>query len=114
MNIQTLNSKQEKKLLKLFERFFPEYYIPTIQPNGFINVAEHNVSSDYIDLIHWYQFCFAILPEKMIDTLNDEDDSEEMYELNYLLELTNISQEHPVDYLYDLYKDYKKYFKNGL
>ena len=108
MDIQTLNSKQEKRLLKLFKRFFPEYYAPTLQPNGFINVMEDKNSSDYVDLIHWYQFCLTELPNKMLELYNNEYNI--IGNLDADLCIENIHSEHPVNYLYKIYKEYKKDF----
>lgn len=72
----------------------------------------HLIPNNFNPGIHWYQFCLEKLSQRMYDTLNDEDDSEECYELSYLLEIFNNKvKEHPVDYLYDLYKENKKYFK---
>lgn len=106
MNIQTLNNKQEKKLLKLFKRFFPEYYSPSIQPNGFINIIENRNSSNYINLIHWYQFCLTELPKRMLELYNNGDDIIGSLDCDLCVE--NIHSEHPVNYLYKIYKEYRQ------
>lgn len=113
-----LTEEHESKLLEMIKILFPEYLVPTIQPNGYINIAETEYSSDYIDLIHWFEFCMTHLVDKIFESF--EEDDEDFYDryinngasfygvgVSEIIFVMLNSKKHPVDYLYEEFKKLK-------
>ena len=91
-----LTKEQESKLLEMFRVLFPEYFVPNIQADGYINVAKTIESSDYISLIHWFEFCITKLWLKI---------SSHTYHNPLALRAIILERLHPVDYLYKEFKE---------
>jgi len=127
MKIQTLNKTQEKKLLELCEKFFPNYKSIDLHLRSYetVTFTTHKEQFGYkcSTDIHWYQLCLTELPKKVWNKIKKENIDDVRIYLNIYereLELTDFqsysinSKEHPLDYLYDVVKECKKnkYFKS--
>lgn len=132
MKIQTLNKKQQEKLLFLCEEFFPDYKCAIGFDVDQQICLEKGKNETWI---HWYQLCLTELPEriwKQLDwkgyhDLNDKWWKTRMvYQFQTFLfedikgdclndfKFTNFNSKHPVDYLWDIVQKCKKnkYFKS--
>jgi hypothetical protein len=123
MKIQTLNKKQQVKLLILCNEFFPDYFIELLETdneldnNFFIEMGEVNIVELEIDrklLIHWYQLCLTELPKRIDKKLNRKKYEVDIFESggdDLLKDCLN--SEHPVDFLWNFVEEAKKnkYFK---
>lgn len=99
-----LTEEHESKLLEMCKTLFPEYLVPTIQSNGYINIAETEYSSDYIDLIHWFEFCILHLATKIYNKL---DCPERGFSILYYRGYICQNSDNPIDYLYEEFKKLK-------
>jgi len=123
MKIQALNKTQQKRLLSLCKEFFPEYeyiwwnscYLTIVFEGG---KSSNNKSID----IHWYQLCLTELPKRIFNKTNkiwSKIQTKYFYGGRNYTEITQalcFSQEHPVDFLWNLVKECKKnnYFKKKI
>jgi len=122
MKIQKLNDKQQKRLLKLCNEFFPELYSVSIgnyykeymvslnQYSGFDDICEGFLENR----IHWYQLCLTKLPKRIF---NKTENLYTKITANYYYgsrDYTGITQamcfskKHPVDFLWEFVKECKK------
>lgn len=130
--IQVINKIQQKRLLQLCKEFFPErkdIYFTNSDNNNinlFICFAKYNrwdEASDLKDIpyIHWYQLCLTILPERIWQTIVDDEnvaeDDEWLYDEGYHgsddIQINTLLSNHPVDFLWKFVQECKKnkYFK---
>lgn len=102
-----LTESHKEKLLEMIKILFPEYLVPTIQPNGYINIAETEDSSDYVDLIHWFEFCMTHLQNQILIVASNLNKSD-VLEYEFFSILTDSWYEsHPIDFLYEEFKKLK-------
>lgn len=124
MKILDIDSEQEDKLLKLCERFFPEYittFIPENNSDRDIHTIEFwdNRKKAYDTreqqtFIHWYQLVYTELPKRIGLKINSNKVGSRAYEqfgvtngADLMLELSRIKT-HPLDFLWDLVKYFNK------
>jgi hypothetical protein len=99
-----LSEKQNENLLEMCKILFPELSITIEEVNvdglGFDGIL--SIFSKYpkfiCENIHWFEFCCNILVNKLFD--NSFDFGKIYYEL--------LSSNHPIDYLYEKFKEYEK------
>jgi hypothetical protein len=135
MNKIELTNKQKSKLLKMIKESFSEYTDvtvriineeeakrftenPSIDANNCVLLPYKDMSN--IDAfinhykIHWFEFCMTHLAKKVIPNFNNEEtinDNVNDFDLEYRqvcfgFLYKNIN-EHPIDYLYDLFNKQK-------
>jgi hypothetical protein len=57
-----LTEEHKSKLLEMcFKLFKKEIHGLTIQDNGFLNYSDTSKTIDYVDRIHWFEFCITHL-----------------------------------------------------
>ena len=94
-----LTKEHEFKLLKMCNKLFPEYEdIYLFSKDQEDNYTEKDFLSFNDDHIHWFEFCMTHLCDKVF--IHDES-------LNEFLLTFNVDK-HPVDYLYEKFKEYEK------
>jgi len=110
-----LTKRQEKKLLKMCKKLFPEYDF-RIQKEIFgkeLSVQFGKKTNDlYENSIHWFEFCYGILLSKIFNHKDyphshiGDDDSDGRIDFSH--EFSWFVKFHPVDYLYKHFKLLKK------
>jgi len=121
-----LTEDHKSMLLEMCEKLFPEYPGLVVrnsmedfnldQDDCFIELKEFGNSSPSDTIIHWFEFCMTHLAEKIIATYTLSKDNERIYKrtlnddlsklyLESLLFSRGFDKSHPVDYLYQQFKE---------
>jgi hypothetical protein len=135
MKILQLTQEQEAKLLEMAKKLFPKYkgiylrhYYSQSDYNFMPESPDKKLSNDCVCLdfliekihrgndfeedgkgysIHWFEFCFTYLIDKIIYLLDTQTNGTGLVVSEELEHLLN-TKTHPVDYLYNQYKELTK------
>ena len=128
MKIQTINKIQQRKLLKLCKKFFPDYKhvdifehqmdvggpavndVPNTLWQWWLYLSNMNVPHDDGIWLHWYQLCLTELPKRIYNNINFPSVS--LFDLSIYngesLAQKTVDAKHPVDFLWDFVKTCEK------
>lgn len=104
-----ITQEQKDKLLEMCKTLFPEYNFWFTSENGNSDTRVTNfISLDFNTHIHWFEFCCNTeLIEKVLNdgSMSDHLTNDASY---YLEQCIGFKNEHPIDYLYEHFKELKK------
>ena len=97
-----LTDLHKSKLLEMCKDLFPEIFVVTIQENGYLNYSDTGKTIDYEDRFHWFEFCMTHLADKIFEDHDNFSNIKDGF-----ITIFSIKDEHPIDYLYEQFKQLK-------
>jgi len=108
-----LTEEHKSKILEMCNKLFPEYNKIEIDIE-----ANYDGTQDYLQFtkinpsdtifIHWFEFCMITLQQKLCKLLDKPVDLWNIELIGKLFFYTNSNGIHPIDYLYEEFKNLKK------
>jgi hypothetical protein len=110
-----LTEKHREKLLEMCIALFPEYSPFDLELKSQYDGSEYNIFFKYMEkhmfYIHWFEFCITHLLERVAKHYEENVLSTKSFSKFLVMQkVTNeLNKNHPVDTLYDIWKNPKNY-----
>ena len=106
MNAIKLTDDQESKIIEMSYGLFPELEIKWGGSDGYYGgPGDYDMlrfkTDDDLDLIHWFEFCLMWLAPKILDNSHGDIETSD---LGYFSYGPDVKIDHPVDYLYEKFR----------
>ncbi len=108
MNAIILTEQQESRLLEMCNKLFPskskefEWEYSLYMP-GFLTLEYYDKKIIETMELHWFEFCMTYLADKIFEDHDNFSNIKDSF-----ITIFSIKDEHPIDYLYEQFKQLKQ------